>query len=82
VKQRTKFSIMIEFLKPLTPFLRIGFKNYANRQTAFNAAMSYNVNNAVEGEVPDLELDFPKSSSPGEASCRQKMPLQLLPKGA
>lgn len=60
VKQRTKFSIMIEFLKPLTPFLRIGFKNYANRQTAFNAAMSYNVNNAVDGEVPDLELDFPK----------------------
>ncbi|OJV90986.1 MAG: hypothetical protein BGO34_22130 [Bacteroidia bacterium 44-10] len=60
VKQRTKFSIMIEFLKPLTPFLRIGFKTYADRKTAFNAAMSYNVNNAVEGEYPDLELDFSK----------------------
>ena len=60
VRQRTKFSITIEFLKPLTPFLRIGFKTYADRKTAFNAAMSYNVNNAIKGEHPDLELDFPK----------------------
>ena len=60
VRQRTKFSITIEFLKPLTPFLRIGFKTYADRKTAFNAAMSYNVNNAVKGEHPGLELDFPK----------------------
>lgn len=60
VRQRTKFSITIEFLKPLTPFLRIGFQTYANKKTAFNAAMSYNVNNAVKGEHPDLELDFSK----------------------
>ncbi len=60
VRQRTKFSITIEFLKPLTPFLRIGFKTYADKKTAFNAAMSYNVNNAVKGEHANLELDFPK----------------------
>lgn|SRR5690554_170975 len=60
MKQRTKFSIVIELLKPLTPFLRIGFKTYADKKSAFNAAVSYNLNEAVMGEYPDLEIDFTK----------------------
>jgi hypothetical protein len=61
VTQRTKFLVTIEFLKPITPFVRAGFKAYANKQTAFNAAMSYNVNNAVIGSFPDFELDYPNA---------------------
>jgi len=58
VMQRTKFMVTIDFLKPITPFIRVGFKNYASRQTAFNAAMSYNVKKAVTGVFPDYEMDY------------------------
>ncbi|HHV84965.1 MAG TPA: hypothetical protein GXX42_03975 [Petrimonas sp.] len=61
MKQRTKFLIIINFLKPITPFIRTGFKAYANKQTAFNAAMSYNVSNAISGDFPDFKLDYPNA---------------------
>lgn len=39
--QRNKFSTALNFLKTMTPFVRIGYKNYTKDQSAFNAAMSY-----------------------------------------
>lgn len=59
VKQRTKFSMVQSFLTSMIPVIRIGFKNYASKQSAFNAATSYNVLNGVIGEGSDLELDYP-----------------------
>ncbi len=58
--QRTKFSVVMEFLRPIIPYLNVGFKPYANRQSGYNAAMSYNVNNAVAGTFPDITVDYPK----------------------
>lgn len=58
VSQRTKFAISLAFLKPMTAYLRVGYKTHAIRQTAFNAAMSYTLANAVTGESPDYDLDF------------------------
>jgi len=55
--QRTKFSTILDFLKPITPFLRVGFKLFTVKQTAFNSAMSYNLANAVLGEYPDFYVD-------------------------
>ncbi len=49
VNQRTKFALVLAVLKPITGFLRVGYKKYAIKQTAFNAAMSYILNNAVTG---------------------------------
>ncbi len=61
VKQRSRFSVAMEFLKTITPFLRIGFQSYASgRMTAFNAAMSYNMKNAVKGVGQEVQLDFSK----------------------
>lgn len=59
VNQRNKFSTVINFLSQITPLIRIGFSNYANKQTAFNAAMSYNVLNAMSGEGDTVQLDYP-----------------------
>lgn len=61
MSQRSKFAITLEFLKPITPYVRVGFKNYANKQTAFNAGMSYNVANAISGDYPDFSFDFSKA---------------------
>jgi len=59
--QRAKFAATIKFLQPLTPFLRIGFKNQAVGMTGFNAAMSYNVSNALSGTYPAYEIDYSKA---------------------
>lgn len=58
VNQRTKFTLVLNFLKPITPFLRVGYKLFTTKQTAFNAAMSQVLLNAVIGETPDSVIDF------------------------
>ena len=59
--QRAKFKAVINFLQPLTQFLRIGWKNFAIKMTAFNAAMSYNVLNAIQGTYPNFTIDYPNA---------------------
>lgn len=62
VSQRTKFSVTMDFLKPLTPVIRQGFSADASgKQTAMNAAMSYNLMNAITGEFPDLVIDYERA---------------------
>ncbi|HBL73686.1 MAG: hypothetical protein A2W90_13270 [Bacteroidetes bacterium GWF2_42_66] len=56
--QRSKFSAVIGFLQPISEFIKIGFKSYAVKMTAFNSAMSYNVKNALTGDYPDYEVDY------------------------
>ena len=57
VSQRTKFALTLGYLKPMTALLRTGWKLYANKQSPFNAAMSYALANAVSGAYPDYEID-------------------------
>lgn len=61
LSQRSKFALTVQFLKPIHPYLRVGFKGFAGGQTAFNAAMSYHLSNAISGEYPNYELDFTKA---------------------
>lgn len=57
--QRNKFSLVGKFLKTITPVVRVGFKNVAAAtNSAYSAAMSYNIQNALRGEYPDIELDY------------------------
>ena len=58
--QRTKFGMAVAFLKAINPYIRVGYKGYAQRQTSFNAAMSYLIRNAVKGEGLDLSIDYAK----------------------
>src|SRR5690606_414754 len=51
-------STVLRFLQPMTDFLRVGFKLYANKMTQFNAAMSYNLNNAITGAYPNFMIDY------------------------
>ena len=45
--QHSKFAFTINLLKPMTAFLRTGWKLYAHRQLPFNAATSYTLVNAI-----------------------------------
>ncbi|OJU55647.1 MAG: hypothetical protein BGN96_12230 [Bacteroidales bacterium 45-6] len=55
---RSKFALVLNALKPMTPIVRIGYQNYKYKQTPFNAAMSYNLANAVDGDYPDYQLNW------------------------
>lgn len=59
--QRSKFLASINFLKTVTPFVRIGYRNYAYRQSEFNAAMSYMLKYAVTGDGKQATIDFDKT---------------------
>jgi hypothetical protein len=59
--QRSKFATVAKFLQPFTEVVRIGFKGYAVKMTAFNAAFSYNYHNALTGSFPDFGIDYPNA---------------------
>ncbi len=59
--QRGKFSTALNFLKSMTPFVRIGYQNYTKDQSAFNAAMSYMLKNAVKGCNVNTTIDYEKA---------------------
>ncbi len=60
LSQRSSFSVTMDFLKRITPFIRIGFQAHATgRMTAFNAAMSYNMKFAVTKGNQGMALDWP-----------------------
>ncbi len=56
--QRSKFSTVISFLKPLTGLVTVTFRNYAIGMSGFNVAMSYNIKNAITGTSPDFTIDY------------------------
>lgn len=60
IKQRSRFSLIMDFQKTITQFIRVGFQAYANgRMTAFNAATSYNMKKGIKYGDKGVELDFP-----------------------
>lgn len=60
VAQRTKFTTALSFLQPITAFLRTGYKLFTAKQTAFNAAMSQVLTNAIVVENDEISLDYSK----------------------
>lgn len=57
-KQRGKFTIAFNFLKAITPFIRIGYKGCAEGKSTFNAAMSYMLKKAITGSGAETAIDF------------------------
>ena len=59
IEQQARFTLMIKFMQPFLSFVNTGFKNYGNKMTGFNSAMSYNLKNAVTGVYPFYEINYP-----------------------
>jgi len=59
VSQRTKFSLVVQFLRQFNHVLSIGFKTKAINMSAFNAAVALNLSKAVTGSAPDFSIDLP-----------------------
>jgi hypothetical protein len=58
VNQRNRFTVTLEFLQAIQPFIKQGYKSLAIRKTEFNAAMSYILNNAVTGVAPNFSVNY------------------------
>lgn len=56
--QRGKFALCMNFLGAITPYVRTGYRLFAQDRTAFNAAMSYLLRHAMTGSFPDLKMDY------------------------
>lgn len=57
-EQRGKFATAFSFLKTMKPFIRMGYKEFTQDKSAFNAAMSYTLKRAVAGSGKDITIDF------------------------
>lgn len=62
VNQRSKFVVVLRFIQPLLSFIRLGFRSFASRMSAYNAAMSYNLKNAVTGDFPLMQIDYSRAA--------------------
>ena len=57
-EQRGKFATAFSFLKTIKPFIRMGYKEFTQDKSPFNAAMSYTLKRAVTGSGKDITIDF------------------------
>src|SRR5258707_15772915 len=54
IAQQAKFSLASGFLQPLKVFLETGFRDFTEKRTGINAALSYTLKIAVAGVSPDI----------------------------
>lgn len=55
-----RWALITDFLGWLAPVIKVGFQDKPSNQSAMNAAVSYNVQNAVTGVSPNYTIDFTK----------------------
>lgn len=58
--QRGKFRTAVNFLKTNLPFIQVGYRNYEQGKSAYNAAISYLMHHAFAGNGQEAVLDFEK----------------------
>ncbi|WP_297273360.1 DUF6266 family protein [uncultured Bacteroides sp.] len=56
--QRGKFRTAVNFLKTILPFIQVGYRNYEQGKSAYNAAISYLMHHAFAGNGQEAVLDF------------------------
>ncbi|WP_282038288.1 DUF6266 family protein [Saccharicrinis aurantiacus] len=56
--QRQKMQLVNGFLSPFKEILRLTFKEEALGRSAYMAAKSYNMRNAIVGEYPEQKIDY------------------------
>lgn len=60
LNQQMKFGMMTSWLSWINGFLKLGYQNYDSTMSPFNAAVRYNLQNAVTGVAPNYAIDYPK----------------------
>jgi len=61
LNQRQRFAVAMGWVKPLISLINIGFQSVKTAKTPLNAAVSYHIKQALTGDAPDFQIDFPKA---------------------
>lgn len=56
--QQMRFTLMTGFLQSVKGMVQVGFQKAAQKQTALNAALSYNLKNGTTGLYPNISLQY------------------------
>jgi len=59
--QRARVIATMAFLQPLTEYIRVGWREFAIKMTAMNAAFSFIIKNALQGTYPNFVVDYPNA---------------------
>ena len=74
---RAKFALATKFNRSMKDLLSISFRDFANKMTGTNSALSFTLKNAVVGIYPDLKIDYAQV-----LVARGNMPNALTPSSA
>ena len=58
LEQQAKFGLMMKFLRTFGSLLSITFNDFANGITGPNAALAYNIRNAITGVYPAFTINY------------------------
>lgn len=58
LEQRARFSVIVPFISSLSSLFETTFKSLANGKSGSNAALSYNISNALTGSYPAFAIDY------------------------
>lgn len=56
--RQMRFTLMTGFLQSVKGMVQVGFQKAAQKQTALNAALSYNLKNGTSGLYPNIGLQY------------------------
>ena len=59
LEQQARFTLLVSFIRPVTPILNKAFEKSNLNMSAFNKALSNN-QDAVTGNYPDFKIDYTK----------------------
>lgn len=58
IHQQAKFTMGVQFLQPIHPVIKIGYRTQVKKQSAHNAALSDLLTSVIEGEYPEYRINF------------------------
>ena len=58
LEQQVKFGLMMKFLRTFGSLFSITFRDFANGITGPNAALAYNIRNAIAGTYPAYSINY------------------------
>ncbi|MBS2099095.1 DUF6266 family protein [Carboxylicivirga linearis] len=58
LKQQARFALGVQFLQPIHPLIKVGYRTQIRKQSPYNAALSDLLTTIIEGEYPDYRINF------------------------
>ncbi|MCU4166710.1 DUF6266 family protein [Carboxylicivirga caseinilyticus] len=58
LKQQARFALGVQFLQPIHPIIKIGYRTQIRKQSPYNAALSDLLTSVIEGDYPEYQINF------------------------